>query len=87
MYNTEDMIDKIYKYFKIDGLLHIVVAVLLMNVCKALDVPVVLAVATVLVLILLKEFIHDKKLGRGTFEMKDIYAGLAGVLIGVLAYL
>lgn len=81
------MIEKIYDYFKIDGLLHIVVAVLLMNICKALHVPVLLAVSTVIVLILLKEFIYDKKLGKGTFETKDIYAGCVGVLIGVIAYL
>lgn len=81
------MIEKIYDYFKIDGLLHVIVAVLLMNAGKPFDVPYWLVLVTVVALILLKEFIYDKKLGRGTYEKKDIYAGLVGVLIGTLAYL
>lgn len=81
------MIERFLNYFKIDGLLHILVALILMNLAKALNVPYLLAVVVVVVLILLKEFIYDKKLGRGTCEAKDIYAGLLGVLLGTIAFL
>lgn len=36
---------------------------------------------------LIKEYIHDKKLKRGTFDKKDIIANFIGMCIGIISYI
>lgn len=67
-----------------DGLLHLVVCKLLVDVCTALSVPVVVAVAVTAVAALGKEFLYDKAEGKGSFEKKDLIADAAGIVLGLI---
>lgn len=77
------MIDKITKYFGIDGLLHIICSnliVVLLNLLLPLWVAVIIAI----VIGLVKEFVYDKALNNGTCDNKDLIADAIGIVIGCL---
>jgi hypothetical protein len=40
-------------------------------------------VITAVISIAIKEFLIDKKLGKGQFDVKDIYADIIGIIIGI----
>lgn len=67
-----------------DGLLHLIVCKLLVDVCTALSVPVVVAVILTAVVALGKEFIYDRALGKGSFEKKDLIADAVGIVLGLI---
>ena len=67
-----------------DGLLHLTVCKLLVDVCTALSVPVLVAVIVTAVAALGKEFLYDRALGKGSFEKKDLIADAAGIVLGLI---
>ena len=67
-----------------DGLLHLMVCKLLMDVCTALSVPVLVAATVTAVAALGKEFIYDKAEGKGSFEKKDLIADAVGIILGFI---
>lgn len=66
-----------------DGLLHLLVCKLLMDVCTAF-VPIAVAVILTAVAALGKEFLYDKAEGKGSFEKKDLIADAVGIILGFI---
>lgn len=77
------MINKIINYFGIDGLAHIIVCNVLVSII-AIIIPLWIAVIITIIIALGKEYIYDKKLGKGTCEIKDLIADGIGIIIGCL---
>lgn len=80
------MLEKVYKFIDWlgrDGVLHAACSSVLCSVlCWVL--PVWAAALLALSVGLLKELVWDKRLGRGTFDRKDLVADALGVLVGAL---
>lgn len=77
------MVDKIYKYFGQDGLLHILCSIIIVSLAD-LVLPLWIAVIIAALIGLGKEFIYDKWMGKGTFDKKDLVADFVGIIIGML---
>jgi hypothetical protein len=69
----------------IDGLLHVIVSVLIVLIVQIFG-PWWVAVLAALLAGLAKEYIWDKWLKRGTFEVKDLKCDLTGIVLGCLAF-
>lgn len=78
-----NLINTVFNYFKLDGCKHIIVSVFLVSILK-LFMPIVIAAIVVFVIGIVKELVWDKYLGKGTCELKDLYANIVGVIIGIL---
>ena len=63
-----------------DGLLHLLVCKLLMDVCTALSVPILVAAVVTAVAALGKEFLYDKAEGKGSFDIADA----VGIVLGLI---
>lgn len=74
---------KILEWLGQDGLLHIVVCSILVGALNIV-MPLWLAVVITAVVGGAKEFVYDKWLKKGTFEIKDLVCNLIGILIGCL---
>ena len=74
---------KILEWLGQDGLLHIVVCSILVGALNIV-MPLLLAVVITAVVGVAKEFVYDKWLKKGTFEIKDLVCDLIGILIGCL---
>jgi hypothetical protein len=74
---------KILEWLGQDGLLHIVVCSILVGALNIV-MPLWLAVVITAVVGVAKEFVYDKWLKKGTFEIKDLVCDLIGILIGCL---
>ena len=79
-----EIADWINRKLGFDGLLHLLVCKLLMDVCTALSVPVLVAATVTAVAALGKEFLYDKAEGKGSFEKKDLIADAAGIILGFI---
>lgn len=77
------MIQKIYDYFGLDGLFHIIVCDIVVSIL-GLFLPLWVAVIVAAVIGLSKELLWDKILGKGSFDKKDLLADLIGIFIGCL---
>lgn len=77
------MVDKIYKYFGQDGLLHILCSSIIVGLAD-LVLPLWIAVIIAALIGLGKEFIYDKWMAKGTFDTKDLVADFVGIIIGML---
>lgn len=75
--------DWINKKLGFDGLLHLIVCKLIMDVCT-LFVPIAVAVILTAVVALGKEFIYDRAEGKGSFEKKDLIADAVGIVLGLI---
>lgn len=75
--------NKIYNYFEIDGLLHIICSNLLVSILKHI-VDIDIAVVITIVIFLSKEFIYDKLLNKGHCSKKDIISDFIGLFIGII---
>lgn len=76
-------INKFFDYFGFDGCKHIVLSAIIVAVL-ALVFPNWMAFVIGLIIGLVKEFVYDKFLGKGTFEKKDMIADLIGCVIGFI---
>lgn len=77
------MLEKIFNYFGLDGMKHIIACnliVVLANIILPLWVAVVIAAGIGAG----KEIIWDKMLKKGTFDKKDLIADAVGIVIGCL---
>lgn len=74
---------KILEWLGQDGLLHIVVCSILVGALNIV-MPLWMAVVITAVVGVAKEFVYDKWLKKGTFEIKDLVCDLIGILIGCL---
>lgn len=74
---------KIIEYFGIDGLLHIICSIIIISILK-LFLPLYIAVIITAAIGLGKELVWDKWLGKGTFDKKDLFADVIGILIGCI---
>lgn len=74
---------KILEWLGQDALLHIVVCSILVGALNIV-MPLWLAVVITAVVGVAKEFVYDKWLKKGTFEIKDLVCDLIGILIGCL---
>lgn len=70
----------------VDGLLHVIVSVLIVLIVQICS-PWWAAVLVAIVVGLVKEFVWDRWLKKGTFEVKDLLCDVIGILIGCLAFL
>lgn len=77
------MIQKIYNYFRQDGLLHIICSSILVGIFN-LFFPLLIAIVITVVIEIGKEVIWDKLLNKGTFDKKDLVFDLIGIIIGCL---
>ena len=75
---------RILSYLGQDGLLHLLMSLIL---CLILSVfmPLWASASITFFIGIAKELVWDNVLGKGSMEMKDIVADIAGVLIGVLS--
>lgn len=78
-----NLINVVFNYFNFDGCKHIIVSAILVNILK-LFIPVIITAIVVLVIGIVKELVWDKYLGKGTCELKDLYANIVGIIIGTL---
>ena len=77
------MIQKIYDYFGLDGLIHIICSNLIVSIL-CLFLPLWISVVVAAIIGIGKEVIWDKILGKGSFDKKDLLADFIGVIIGCL---
>lgn len=77
------MIQKIYNYFGLDGLLHIIVCDIVVSIWGVF-LPIWIAVIGAAVIGLSKELLWDKILGKGSFDKKDLISDAIGIVIGCL---
>lgn len=77
------MKEKILNYIGQDGLLHILCCIVLVSVIDIV-LPLWVAIIATVVVGLAKEFVWDKRLGRGTFDKKNLLCYLVGIIIGCL---
>lgn len=77
------MKEKILNYIGQDGLLHILCCIVLVSVIDIV-LPLWVAIIATVVIGLAKEFVWDKRLGRGTFDKKNLLCYLVGIIIGCL---
>lgn len=77
------MLDKIYKYFGQDGLLHIICSSIIVGVFD-LFLPLWIAALIAVSIGIVKEVVWDKLVKRGTFDRKDLIADAVGIVIGCL---
>lgn len=75
--------DWINKKLGFDGLLHLIVCKLIMDVCTPF-VPIAVAIILTAVVALGKEFIYDRAEGKGSFEKKDLIADAVGIVLGLI---
>lgn len=66
-----------------DGLLHVLVCKLAVDACETV-MPLALAVMVAAFLALYKEYVHDRLMGKGGFERKDLIADAAGIVLGLI---
>lgn len=66
-----------------DGLLHVLACKLIVDGCETV-MPLALAVLVSAFLALYKEYVHDRLMGKGTFERKDLIADAAGIVLGLV---
>lgn len=78
-----NLINAVFNYFKFDGCKHIIVSVILVSILK-LFIPIIIAATVVFVIGIVKGLVWDKYLGKGTCELKDLYANIVGIIIGAL---
>lgn len=69
-----------------DGLKHILASVVIVLVSQVFA-PWWAAICVAIVVGLVKEFVWDRWLKKGTFEVKDLLCDVIGILIGCLAFL
>lgn len=78
-----NLINVVFNYFNFDGCKHIIVSAILVCIFK-LFIPMIVAAIVVLVIGVLKGLVWDKYLKQGTYELKDLYANIIGIIIGIL---
>lgn len=78
-----NLVNVVFNYFNFDGCKHIIVSTILVSVFK-LFTPVIAAAIVVLAIGIIKGLVLDKYLGKGTCELKDLYANIVGIIIGIL---
>lgn len=78
-----NIVNKILDYIGMDGLLHILVCIVLMNIFT-LFLPVLASIIIVAVIGIGKELIWDKLLKKGTCDIKDLWCDLVGIVIGII---
>lgn len=78
-----DLINAVFNCFNFDGCKHIIVSAVSVCILK-LFMPMIIAAVAVLVIGVLKGLVWDKCLGKGTCELKDLYADIVGIIIGIL---
>lgn len=77
------MLNSLIEKIRKDDLLHIICNILLMKVFN-LFIPLWLTIVIVVTIDLLKEFVWDKKLNRGTFEWRDLISDAIGIIIALI---
>lgn len=78
-----NLINIVFNYFNFDGCKHIIISAILVSILK-LFIPIVIATIIVLIIGIIKGLIWDKYLEKGTCELKDLYANIIGIIIGIL---
>ena len=78
-----NLINVVFNYFNFDGCKHIIVSAVLVCIFK-LFIPMIIAATVVFVIGIVKGLVWDKYLKQGTCELKDLYANIVGIIIGIL---
>lgn len=78
-----NLINAVFNYFKFDGCKHIIVSAILVGILK-LFIPAIITAIVVLAIGIVKGLVWDKYLGKGTCELRDLYANIVGIIIGIL---
>lgn len=70
--------------FKLDKLLHFLASFFLAAIFGLWSIP--LSIIITFMIGLLKEVVYDYYLGKGEFDLKDILANCAGILVYYITY-
>lgn len=70
------------KYLRFDGAFHLIVAAIFACMLK-LFLPIIFVVV-IIIAIVAKELVYDKKMWQGTPEWRDVFWGLVGLVLGLL---
>lgn len=85
---TKTMIHKlvnIANHLGISGLLHILLSTAIVLIVQVFA-PWWVAVLVAVLIGLAKEFVWDRWMKKGTFEVKDLLCDLTGIVLGCLAF-
>lgn len=80
---AERIADGVESYFGTAGVLHILVSKVIVDACE-LFAPLWAAVVVAAACGVLKEFVYDRWLGKGTFDRKDFLADGIGIALGLI---
>lgn len=75
----------IVNHLGVGGLLHILLSTSIILIVQVLA-PWWSAILVAVLAGLAKEFVWDRWLNRGTFEVKDLLCNLTGIILGCLAF-
>ena len=80
---AERIVSGVESYFGTAGVLHILVSKVIVDAFE-LFAPLWAAVIVAAAFGLLKEFVYDRWLGKGTFDRKDFLADAIGIALGLI---
>lgn len=78
------IIEKIENFLQPDKSLHIMLSMLILIVLFTFTNSLFIATIATVLVGLLKEFVLDRALKLGVYNIKDIYANIIGTIIGIL---
>lgn len=79
----ERIVNWIEVKFGVEGLLHVIICKLIVDVCE-IFMPLWVALLIGILAGLFKEFVVDKWMGKGTFDKKDLLADGMGIVLGLI---
>ena len=80
----KDIIRKITNFLEPDKSLHIMLSMLILVGLFTFTNSLFIATIVTILVGLFKEFIWDRAMKMGTYNVKDIYANLVGIVIGII---
>lgn len=80
----KDIIRKITNFLEPDKSLHIILSLIILVGLFALTNSLFIATLLTILVGLFKEFIWDRAMKMGTYNVKDMYADLIGIVLGII---
>lgn len=80
----KDLLRKIVNFLEPDKSLHIMLSMIILIGLFTFTNSLFIATIVTILVGLFKEFIWDRAMKMGTYNVKDIYANLVGIVIGIV---
>lgn len=80
----KDLLRKIVNFLEPDKSLHIMLSMIILIGFFTFTNSLFIATIVTVLVGLFKEFIWDRAMKMGTYNVKDIYANLIGIIIGLI---